>query len=426
MKVVISSGHGKHIRGASGYIDEVDEARKVVNRVTDILNGMGVQTIKFHDDVSTTQSQNLDRIVDFHNAQTRDWDVSVHFNAFETTSKPMGTEVLYLSNAGQTKANAVVDAICEAASFTNRGPKHRTDLAFLNNTEAPAILIETCFVDSRADVDIYNAQFENICEAIAESVSGEEVEEGPVRPRPPRGDEEEIMDIAIHSAIADYQWKDRGRAPAGYIKGFALAWAQVVKRFALEDTVVMEMAKPNTGSSTDVLQVYNSDFVAKGMTNEYGDIHTLRHLFALLLGLGMRESSGKHCEGRDTTATNVTSDTAEAGLYQTSYNAHSFCDEFDIVMDEYEEGTHEGYVEVFKEGVSCSEADWASYGSGRGRQFQDLCKTQPAFAVETCALVLRNRCDHYGPINRKEAELRSEADWMLLDVQRYVENSGEA
>ena len=37
MRVVISSGHGKHIRGASGYIDEVDEARKVVETVADYL-----------------------------------------------------------------------------------------------------------------------------------------------------------------------------------------------------------------------------------------------------------------------------------------------------------------------------------------------------------------------------------------------------
>jgi hypothetical protein len=42
-----------------------------------------------------------------------------------------------------------------------------------------------------------------------------------------------------------------------------------------------------------------------------------------MLGHGMRESSGRHCEGRDLSADNVQSDTAEAGLFQTSYNAHS-------------------------------------------------------------------------------------------------------
>jgi hypothetical protein len=30
--IVISSGHGKYVRGASGLLDEVDEARRVVER----------------------------------------------------------------------------------------------------------------------------------------------------------------------------------------------------------------------------------------------------------------------------------------------------------------------------------------------------------------------------------------------------------
>ena len=31
-RIVIASGHGNHVRGASGIIDEVDEARRVVER----------------------------------------------------------------------------------------------------------------------------------------------------------------------------------------------------------------------------------------------------------------------------------------------------------------------------------------------------------------------------------------------------------
>ena len=61
----------------------------------------------------------------------------------------MGCEVLYVSSTGMEIADEVVDQICEASGLINRGPKKRTDLAFLNNTEEPAILIETCFVDSQ-------------------------------------------------------------------------------------------------------------------------------------------------------------------------------------------------------------------------------------------------------------------------------------
>jgi hypothetical protein len=164
MKIVISSGHGLKVRGASGVLDEVDEARAVVEAVADILlkHNIGVET--FHDDVSTTQNENLETIVDFHNSRKRDLDVSVHFNAYTDTTKPMGTEVLYVSAADH--AAHVVNAIAHAG-FINRGAKKRTDLYFLNKTEMPAILIEVCFVDSDADAELYNERFVPICRLIA-------------------------------------------------------------------------------------------------------------------------------------------------------------------------------------------------------------------------------------------------------------------
>ena len=170
MKIVISSGHGKLIRGASGYIDEVDEARRVVNRVASYLNNVNVGVEVFHDDVSTTQDDNLHRIVNVHNSKERDLDVSVHFNAFEDTLEPMGVECLYVSQ--DQLAKQVASTISSAGGFKNRGAKKRTDLFFLNYTNAPSILIETCFVDSRADAELYEEHFEAICAAIAECVSG--------------------------------------------------------------------------------------------------------------------------------------------------------------------------------------------------------------------------------------------------------------
>lgn len=187
MKIVISSGHGKIIRGASGYLDEVDEARRVVNKLATICNNLGVSVEVFHDDVSTTQNENLNRIVDFHNSKTRDLDVSVHFNAYETTQSPMGTECLYVSKADL--ATKVAEGVSDAGYFKNRGPKKRTDLFFLNNTEEPAILIEVCFVDSRADADLYEEHFDEICAAIFEAITGISTPvapEGlPPKPEPP-------------------------------------------------------------------------------------------------------------------------------------------------------------------------------------------------------------------------------------------------
>jgi N-acetylmuramoyl-L-alanine amidase len=165
MDIVISSGHGKLVRGASGYLDEVDEARKVVEQLAANLNLLGINVFTFHDDTSTTQNENLETIVNYHNSQIRNLDVSVHFNAYQTTDKPMGTEVLYLTQADIAKD--VSQAIAKTAGLPDRGPKKRTDLYFLNNTEQPAILIEVCFVDSSADANAYKTKFKKICAAIA-------------------------------------------------------------------------------------------------------------------------------------------------------------------------------------------------------------------------------------------------------------------
>jgi N-acetylmuramoyl-L-alanine amidase len=179
-RIVLSSGHGLYVRGASGYLDEVNEARRVVDTVASLLSHAGVEATTFHDDVSRSQSENLERIVSFHNSQQRDLDVSVHFNAYQTTNSPMGTECLYVTQS--SLAATVASKIAAAGDLINRGAKQRNDLYFLNETEMPAVLVEVCFVDSFADAEVYLANFDEICEALAEALSGLEIEQTPEPP----------------------------------------------------------------------------------------------------------------------------------------------------------------------------------------------------------------------------------------------------
>ena len=169
-RVCISSGHGLYVRGAAGILDEVDEARMVVETVAEKLKQRDVEVAVFHDDVSRSQNENLNRIVDWHNSQMREIDVSVHFNAYEQVEKPMGTECLYYNE--REFAATISSAIADAGELIDRGCKQRTDLFFLNNTAMPAILIEVCFVDSETDAEMYRDNFEEICEAIADVLGG--------------------------------------------------------------------------------------------------------------------------------------------------------------------------------------------------------------------------------------------------------------
>ena len=232
---------------------------------------------------------------------------------------------------------------------------------------------------------------------------------------------DKIIQIAANSQIARYHWLDRGVAPKGYIKGMAVVYAKVYCQLKAGNPFAKEMAKANTGNSDkDALAHYAQKFGYLGMNNSVAGVDTLRHLFVLLIGLGMRESSGKHCEGRDRSASNTTAETAEAGLFQTSYNARSASPLLPQLFEQYLANSS-GFIEIFKEGVTCPPQDWENYGEGKGKEFQRLSKACPAFAAEFAAIGLRNLRKHWGPINQLEAEIRPEANAMLQEVQKIVD-----
>ena len=180
-QVNISSGHSINCQGAADIINEVTEARKVVDRVYEIVKASGKQCYKYHD-TSSSSTQNLVNIVNWHNGFNDGVDVSIHFNAYAHVDKPMGTEVCYYSNS--SLATAVSKEIATAGGFIDRGAKQRTGLYFLKHTNKPAILIEVCFVDSVADVNLYRANFERICQAIAKTLIGNIVVPTPTAPAP--------------------------------------------------------------------------------------------------------------------------------------------------------------------------------------------------------------------------------------------------
>ena len=192
-EVCISSGHSMKCQGAVGIINEVDEARRVVDRVATLLEARGVVTHVFHDNVSTSQGENLDRICDWHNSFREDHlDVSVHFNAHHDTTEPMGTECWYITQ--KDLAEEIATAIAEASALLDRGPKYSDDLAFLTRTRMPSVLIEVCFVDSSEDVRLYEKWFEEICVGIADVLGGQDEI---VQPEPPPVGEVPTVTITI-------------------------------------------------------------------------------------------------------------------------------------------------------------------------------------------------------------------------------------
>lgn len=219
-----------------------------------------------------------------------------------------------------------------------------------------------------------------------------------------------ITSLAAASDLAHVSWADRGRAPPGYIKGMAVTFAKVYLDLKATRSAAWVMAEPPAGQAgTDALAWYG--------VKPAGGAATLRSLFSLLIGLGMRESSGHYYEGRDQSASNTSSDTAEAGLFQQSWNSHVASPEIPKLLAAYS-AKPEGFLSIFSEGAF---GDSESVGSGDGLRFQLLCKSCPAFAVECAAVGLRVIRQHWGPINRREAEMRPEAEDLLMQVQSTVD-----
>ena len=167
---IINAGHtlqGKGT-GAVGFLNESKENRAVVAHIIKLLKQLGHSVT----DCTIDKSDNyLKEAVAAANKHKADLAVSIHFNSSSDSSANGVETLVYNSNNDYTNkyANAINKEIA-ALGYRNRGIKQRQDLYWLKNTTSKAILIECCFVSSKADSDKYNAV--KMAEAIVKGLVG--------------------------------------------------------------------------------------------------------------------------------------------------------------------------------------------------------------------------------------------------------------
>lgn len=106
------------------------------------------------------------------NSGKYDLIIELHLNAFNGTAD--GSEVLYISNAGQMVAQRVQDKL--KTVFNNREIKKRDNLYMLTKTEPVSIMIESFFCDSKIDIDKANSLgYEGIAKLIVEGILGKDI-----------------------------------------------------------------------------------------------------------------------------------------------------------------------------------------------------------------------------------------------------------
>lgn len=174
LRIHISVGHTLTGLGTGsvGYINESNENRIVAKKVVALLKKEGHYVT--YGEVNKSGSYLKDQVA-LANKEDYDVVVQIHFNATKElhVMSEIGTEVWYSSSKGKEHAERVVKSI--GMLYKNRGAKPEPKFYWLKNTKAPAILIETCFVNSKGDTDKYIVNRDFTAKLIAEGIMGTKI-----------------------------------------------------------------------------------------------------------------------------------------------------------------------------------------------------------------------------------------------------------
>lgn len=153
MKIAIDLGHGiGQDRGAVGIIREEEIIDSVGALVIQGLKKSGHQVLEVRPRAQiVTVSESLSYRTVNSNNYGAELYISIHANA----GGGVGTEIFTYGGKKISEAVNVLDNLA-SLGFRNRGIKDGKSLYVIRHTNAPAMLIEICFVDSQSDVDKYN------------------------------------------------------------------------------------------------------------------------------------------------------------------------------------------------------------------------------------------------------------------------------
>ncbi|MCU4984704.1 N-acetylmuramoyl-L-alanine amidase [Bacillus cereus] len=164
----LHGGHNSIVQGANfGNRKEHVLDRQVKDAVAAKLRALGHAVYDDTDEVGTTQSQNLNNIIRKSNSHAVDLVISFHLNASDGNGQ--GVEVLYYDQ--KDLAAKISAQLAKDIGWRDRGAKQRTDLAVLNGTKAPAILIELGFIDNESDMAKWNV--DKIANSIVFALTGQ-------------------------------------------------------------------------------------------------------------------------------------------------------------------------------------------------------------------------------------------------------------
>ena len=241
MRIGINCGHtvsGTLGCGAVGYIDESVETRRIGIKLERMLIERGHTVYDCTNDYAPSVSSNLSQIVSIANKQPLDLFVSIHFNS----GGGKGTEVFTYGGKQHIEAVNVCNALNELG-FKNRGVKDGSNLYVVRRSNAKAMLIEVCFVDTD-DAELYKKiGAERIAQAICGAITGQEIEED-IDMEELKQLQNEITELKKQTATYDYM---DGNMPE---------WAKPTIQKLMDKGVLVGDEEGRLGLTMDMIKVF--------------------------------------------------------------------------------------------------------------------------------------------------------------------------
>lgn len=168
-KIILDPGHGGFDNGASynGRTEKADNLNLAL-AVGDLLSDLGY-------DVEYTRTTDVyDAPIQkarIANESGADYFVSFHRNSSPEPGQYSGVQTLVYNDSG-IKADMArnINSSLEELGFRNINVAERPDLVVLRRTSMPALLIEAGFINNEYDNYLFDYNFEQIAEAIANAI----------------------------------------------------------------------------------------------------------------------------------------------------------------------------------------------------------------------------------------------------------------
>lgn len=168
--IMLDAGHGGARDPGAVYEgrQEKDDNLKLVLAIGEILSDRGI-------DVEYTRTTDVyetpyEKAMKANNAGV-DFFVSIHRNSFPVDNEVEGVESLVYDLSGLKYEMAQnINEQLESVGFVNLGVKARPNLVVLKRTRMPAVLVEVGFLNSNTDNQLFDDNFQDIVQAIADGI----------------------------------------------------------------------------------------------------------------------------------------------------------------------------------------------------------------------------------------------------------------